>query len=119
MQKGQDPQVSVIWLVSLCRFAEAISIGMLLPVLPLFVAKLGAPGVLAWLGLGPLSAEQLTGLLPCWQAASSLFRVLRETVPKRMIRDYSLKRVGQSGRGIRFNEKSGIARYGLGDGARV
>ncbi len=63
MEKSRDPQESVIWLVSMCRFAEAIAIGMLLPVLPLLVAKLEAPGAPKW--LATLTAEQLTGVLYC------------------------------------------------------
>ena len=62
MEKGRGPEAreSVIWLVSACRFAEAISIGMLIPVLPIFLEELGAPEIAF---LPEPTPEQLTAIL--------------------------------------------------------
>ena len=53
--KQGDPEAReyIVWLVSLCRFAEAVSIGMLIPIFPIFLKELDTPWLdqlLAWLG---------------------------------------------------------------------
>ncbi len=39
-----DRRLGIVPLISLCRFAEAISVGMLIPILPIFLAELRTPG---------------------------------------------------------------------------
>ncbi len=59
---------SLIWVIAACRFTEAIAVGMLVPILPLFLSQLDseAPGLVErWIGNGsdPLTAEQRTAIL--------------------------------------------------------
>ncbi|MCI0651321.1 MAG: MFS transporter [Planctomycetes bacterium] len=54
---ARKPVVEIVS-ISLCRFAEALGIGMIVPVLPLFLQELSAPGFLA-----ATTAEERTGIL--------------------------------------------------------
>jgi len=49
---ADEPRESLVLLVSSCRFAEAIAVGMLVPILPVFLSDLSTPGadrVSAWI----------------------------------------------------------------------
>lgn len=76
----EEPQESLVVLVSLCRFAEAVAAGMLVPILPLFIASFegGEAGpIVTWLReqlpillkilpvLSADSAEACTAVLFC------------------------------------------------------
>lgn len=65
MTTGPDrgPRTQMIWVVSACRFAEAISIGMLIPVIPGFIQDLTTPALDAWLGRAALTGEELTAIV--------------------------------------------------------
>ena len=58
---------SIIWVIAVCRFAEAVAMGMLVPILPLFLTKLDAGGSPALGDWGQITsdwtAEERTALL--------------------------------------------------------
>ena len=42
---GFEKGPRTIWLLAICRFGEAVAVGMLIPALPLFLGGLTTPGV--------------------------------------------------------------------------
>ncbi|MEM7261639.1 MAG: MFS transporter, partial [Planctomycetota bacterium] len=63
--KGRSGE-ALIGIVATCRFAEAVAIGMLVPILPLFLVNLDpeAHGLLdAWIGTASFSHEEQTAIL--------------------------------------------------------
>lgn len=57
-----NPNTGVIWIVSACRFAEAVSIGMLIPIIPGLIQDVETPWLERLLGHS-LVAEELTAIV--------------------------------------------------------
>ena len=60
----EDTRESIVLLISFCRFAEAIAVGMLVPILPTFLASLPADGSERWSRGLESSAPWLTDWFP-------------------------------------------------------
>lgn len=60
--RGQ-PDPRKIWVISACRFCEAVSIGMLVPVLPTFIGTLETPLIDRLWRPGAVRPEELTAVL--------------------------------------------------------
>lgn len=59
-RQAQSSATSMIWLISLCRFCEAVAVGMLLPVLPGFIQDLGTGALERWFHPHVFTPEELT-----------------------------------------------------------